>query len=353
MDFAKKQAQRGGRNKIILISLLLVFAFAVSGGVLLDAKPFAAAGVFTDAKDLENLYNAGDTWVTGQVSSLFFTDYSYSTYEEGRREATEKVTAWYHAFDANPDGVDPIFVLVKMPAKYQEEDYIDFVITGTVRRPETDERVTVYGGIASDWASQLGEEYTRYDVEAFFSPYLIDMTQTRLDPQIWSCVMLAVGLFSIFLLIRTISTMRNYADSKAFLRLGGGDPEKAELANNQISAEYENPVLILNKTARLTENWIVQTNAFGYKVFPKTALLWMYQHVLQQRTYGIPSGKTFSVILRFTDTKATMQLPAKNEKAAIALMEQIIAYKPDMLVGYNAEANAAYAQLAAEQTTKE
>ncbi|MCL2672449.1 MAG: hypothetical protein FWF10_10515 [Clostridiales bacterium] len=357
MNFAQKQAARARRNKIIWLALLLVFALGVSAAIYFDTKPFAAAQSFSSAQELRDLHDAGETWVSAEATLLFWSGYNYYTYEKGNEAATAKVVAWWYVFDINPTG-DPAFIMVKMPEKYLDGEYPHFTVLGTARECDSDEWYDLYSDLIEDTYDANEPLYTRTEIEGWFRtaptarPILVDMTENRLEVQIFCCLFAAAALLALFFLVRAITAMRNYDNTKDFLRMGGDDPERAELANQQLGEEFDRPLLQPHKNTRLTENWIVQTSDFGYKALPKTDLLWMYQHILQQRAYGVPAGKTYSVMLCFTDTKATLKIPAKNERAAVELMEQIFAYKPEILVGYNGESHEAYKLLVQQRGGK-
>ena len=361
MNFAEQQAKRAGRNKIAWLTVWLLLAAIIALAIFVVGKPFAPAKRFSSAQDLRDLYDAGDTWVTRDVYYLFWTGGSYYTYDEDNPATTQRVRAWWYAFNANMLG-EPQAILVKLPVRYlkNEDDiahheYMSFTVRGTARECDFEEWRNLYVPYIDSIYEEEGNEYTRSEIEDWFrtdmfqSPILIDMTETRLESQISFCVFAALALLAVFLLVRAVRAMQNYTDTKDYLRLGGGDPEKAAAANLQLGEEFDNPILVLHKSARLTAHWAIQTSAFGYKVFPKEDLLWMYQHIVQQRTYGIPVSKTYSIKLCFADPKIVFQIPAKNEAGAVGLMEQIYAYKPDIIVGFHAEAHGAYRALVAER----
>ena len=89
------------------------------------------------------------------------------------------------------------------------------------------------------------------------------------------------------------------------------------------------------------------------RMVPTTKLLWAYPNITQHRTYGIPTGKTYSVQVYAEGRGNFVAIGAKNEANAKEILEYLVSRYPWMVVGYSAELSGLYAKdLAAFKSLK-
>lgn len=73
----------------------------------------------------------------------------------------------------------------------------------------------------------------------------------------------------------------------------------------------------------------------GTKVFFAEAdqVLWVYENVVQHRTNFIPTGKTYSIIVKLYDGR-TLDIPMRKKKASQEALQYIAANMPYLFIGY-------------------
>lgn len=71
---------------------------------------------------------------------------------------------------------------------------------------------------------------------------------------------------------------------------------------------------------------------------PADKLLWAYTHVVQHRTNFIPTGKTFSIIVKLSDG-SQLSLPMDNQAACDQALNYIATNYPYLYIGYDDQFN--------------
>jgi hypothetical protein len=70
-------------------------------------------------------------------------------------------------------------------------------------------------------------------------------------------------------------------------------------------------------------------------------LVWAYKSILQHKTYGINSGKSYSVVVKLNDG-SSINIGARNEKIAEEMLEYMAKMVPYIAYGYTDQLNDIY-----------
>lgn len=102
----------------------------------------------------------------------------------------------------------------------------------------------------------------------------------------------------------------------------------------------------LNSTAdisgiRISNEFICGQNGAKTTFGELRNLVWAYEHVTTHRTNFVVTGKTYQVVIGFKDGKKHF-LGAKNEEAALEILQNIGARAPHVILGYNADLEKAF-----------
>jgi len=319
-SFAKKQVSRICKNTIVTaifcICIITIFIFLNGTNITnLYLSPIKSG----DAETITALYKQDKTCVSIQVDELFYTGWDHTT--DG------KVTSSYYMYDAGD-----MYILCEMPKKFTEDTYNNFKLTGVVSKFSKIDRDVLWE-ISGEAAE--ANELTRYETDEWFASVKIDATKSIL----WMQVIYGIGLlliaFCLFKIVSSIYYIGNYQKHKAYRNLTK-DNYTPERLDEQLTADLESNLLLKSGAVTITENWIISTTPYKVTVRYMDELVWAYKVVTKHRTNGIPTGKTYSVNLAFSD-RTSLSLVAKNVKEADNRVEELWNIIPKLVVGYSPE----------------
>ena len=92
---------------------------------------------------------------------------------------------------------------------------------------------------------------------------------------------------------------------------------------------------------RAGSEYLMAVSATSIFFAPADKLLWVYTHVVQHRTNFIPTGKTYSVMVKLSDGKQ-LDIPMKNQSACDEAMNYLSANYPYLYIGYDDQWNRMY-----------
>lgn len=209
------------------------------------------------------------------------------------------------------------------------------------------EPITVTGRVVS-MSGESKQFYNEYidamevdpDVEALFIPYMV-MTGKAAggftgDFIFFGIVALLIIAFGIFLLVKgltggALKNVRKYCEAT-------GNKEMAMQRLERFYAQTQ-PV----EGIRVSPEFIMAQTSGAVLVNDTSKVLWVYQHVLRHYTNGIPTGKTYTILVWMTDgTK--MEIPMKGKKKSEEALDYIGRALPYVFFGYDEQLQAAYNQ---------
>ncbi|MDR0916787.1 MAG: hypothetical protein LBN02_06310 [Oscillospiraceae bacterium] len=331
-NFAQKQARRIGRNNIIAAALvavavvaIMVFAAPNLVSLYFDYPTFAYP--YVSSTEISECYDANKVYISVTTDDLFDTGYVV------KNDGVIKYR--YFAFDA-----DETYVVVRMGAKYAEDDYFDYTVSGKLREP-----TGIENRILGELAQEIAESWdvTVSEARNALSPFILDATEPRIVGMILPTIGILIILIMLFHIVRGILLIGDYTRSKWFKKLDPTGIENAERVNQLVSRELEGEIAFERPRVRVTKTYFVFMNGSRYSVERRDDLVWAYETITRHYTNGIPSGKSYSMTLRFA-TGNRQDLPAKNKNAAEELAERIYELAPTAVRGHSKDLEKLYSQ---------
>lgn len=337
MEFLKKLRARSLKKALPLMIVLLV------GAVLLLSLSEFWLLLRTPANLHEvprrELYGK---YVTVEVPYIYAC-YAY-TEEYKNDRATGNITSCEYVIDANEADYCglrlPKGLVAKGDALLQEsEDYLNY---------ETDEitaTFTVRGimkAMPSDsldfYYETVGFQDMSADQQDLFLPLYLDAWDGVPERTVVCLIFgLALLVWGLVLLIRILcgscqKQLRQKAEA-----LSPGSPE-------YILSHAEQLYAMAPSTAGLRMNASLILLEQGWKqyLYSTGELVWAYPSMTQHRVYGIPTGKSYGLVLKMADgSTRTLTLP---QAKAQEQMQKIQALVPGCALGYSQELEAMYAR---------
>lgn len=178
------------------------------------------------------------------------------------------------------------------------------------------------------------------ELAATFLPYYLDMDRLNGQPVIAELLLLLGSLAllaaALFPLVKALS---------------GGYQKKvrAKLAESgDLETAAERAALFYDRTEpvggmRMGSEYVYFLNGAESVLLRPWDVAWGYQSTTQHRTNGIPTGKTYAVVLRTMDG-SQYTLPVKKEEEAQRLLEAMEMSLPGVVLGYTEEIEKLYKQ---------
>ncbi len=85
---------------------------------------------------------------------------------------------------------------------------------------------------------------------------------------------------------------------------------------------------------RINEEFLFATAGSAVHFAESKSILWAYQHTVQHRTNGVPTGKTYSVMMKMRDGKQ-LQINMPHEDACQEVLKYMNSRIPWVIIGYD------------------
>ena len=146
-------------------------------------------------------------------------------------------------------------------------------------------------------------------------------------------VLLAVFVFMIVILIRTIAYMINPRLTKTYRNLERyGDPEKILV---DVEKQIHRKILLRTKTLILTPRYLVELSDEVCAIIPLPEVLWIYDHAAMRRTLR---GKQLSYTIHVVTMKGEeYTLNGKTHREVSAIYHELSTRYPNFFFGYSKE----------------
>jgi hypothetical protein len=312
--FIEEQIRRNNRNQIIWAALFLVVvigAFLLAGNYYYNFffGPFKVDASQVAAYQAGNLPQQYYITVTGR--DVEDTGYDmYHTDSNGNKTTDASYLALL---------VGDRLLLVKVPPNTIQN--ATTTMTGALRDLPSEEQSYIIQNLESQYP----------DIKGAFLPVMLDATNFKTGGTVGLVLgILAIGV-CLFFLIRGL--MRSDPDKHPFMKQLAryGQPE---FISSSIDMEMAGEHTRIG-SLHISPHWLVQTSLTVMKVMRMEDLVWEYKHVLQHRTYGIPTAKTFTAII--CDRNGMSISVGAREAVIDQLLIAVKQYAPWMIAGYTKE----------------
>ena len=182
------------------------------------------------------------------------------------------------------------------------------------------------------------EEEKHPELKGTFLPFMLDATGFRKGDNFLVAIA-GVGLGALGLLLVGIPLRRQLQPDRhplfAQLAKYGGLQDVRMRIDSEMRGEGGGEKF---GTMQITTNWLIQAGAYKTSVMATKDVVWAYPKVTKHYHNGIPTGKTYSAIVR--DSKGqSLEISGKKDSVP-KLMEPLQRRMPWVLVGFSKELEA-------------
>jgi len=315
-DFISRQIRRTNRNLLLFgVGILAVLA-AIGGAVRRDVYNFVWGPFPIQGSELVSIASPD------APKRYFLKVQGQESFPTGARAVDagnhDRIRAEFVALVVNKR-----LLLVKTPLDKHELQF-----TGTLDNVP----VEIQNGVVHQW------DEAHPDLKGVFLPFMLDATGFRSGDNLF--VAIAIFVFAgIGLLLAGISFRRRLQPEKhpllAKLAKYGQLQDVRMRIDSEIRAEGGGEKF---GAMQITSNWLLHAAAFKTDVMASRDIVWAYSKVTKHYHSGIPTGKTYSAVIR--DAKGqSMEVSGKKDSVP-KLLESLQRRMPWLLVGYNKELDA-------------
>ena len=214
------------------------------------------------------------------------------------------------------------------------------IVSSSIRRSNRNRVILSVLGIVVVLA--IGAFNLRYVSNLFAGPRAISSTDSgglgnpeQLD-RLAGYIGLGIGALMLAASSYGLFSALSYGDgakhpiSKRLARHGDVPVVVSEIENELVMPRWSHGKL------HTTANWLVYAPGADFQAMRLPEVAWLYKHMTQRRTYGIPVGKTFAAHI-FDSHGQKIEMTAKNERDVEAILEGAVQAAPWAIVGYDKE----------------
>ncbi len=312
----QKAIARSNLNRVFisLLGIFIVLGFAAFNYRYLYNFIF---GPFdADTADLVALNTAGETqkyWVNVSGDELINTGIQYYTTKDN---GTETVNTTYFAMV-----LADRLLLVGINGDNQQ-DYLPGTQTGWLAPVSSEESTQVISAL----------EQNEPEITGMFLPYKMQTGNFRLNGYIGivaGLLVIALSLWGLVGGLRRMSDPNAHPIMKKLERFGPLD-----FVTSRIDAELASAHQQIGKM-HLTANWLVFADSASFLAARYEDIIWIYKHVLTQRTYGIVTARTYTAIVADRFGERLNFTAGRKEQPANEMLDAVYAHAPWAVTGYS------------------
>jgi hypothetical protein len=315
-DFISRQIRRTNRNLLLLGMAMLAIIGALVGAGWRDVYNFVF-GPFP----IQNSELAG-IWSPNQPKRYFLKVQGEELFATGMQEVDssdhEKVRAEIVAL-----AVGDRLLLVKAPVGKHELKY-----SGTLGAVPAE----VQNGIAR------GEAKNSSAMKGTLLPFMLDATGFRTGENLLVAgvgfLIGGIGLFLAGLAVRRTMQPDIHPLLTKLARYGSLQDVRMRI-DSELRSEGGGEKF---GAMQITSNWLIHAAAYKTDVMASRDIIWAYPKVTKHYHNGIPTGKTYSAILR--DSKGQSVEVSGKKDSVPKLLESVQRRMPWVLIGFNKELEA-------------
>ena len=253
---------------------------------------------------------------------------------------------YYVIWTGDDNATDYRFMAIRVPYSYMNEmeimaentyegireDTIPF--TGYIREMTSEDK-----GYFEEYFTSSGWTVEEYEESTL--PYYIEVTEA--EQQVLPVILLVVGALLVLWGITRLVKL----SSGGFLKKFNKDLEEAGFTVESLESDYEyakNNDMKLSGVVGLGQRALYYMDGAHPRVVSTKKILWAYTNITQHRTYGIPTGKTYSVQLLAEGRGNFLAIGAKNEANAKEILQYLGNKFPWMVLGYSDDLRKLFSQ---------
>ena len=315
-DFISRQIKRTNRNMFLFGTVVLAILGVCLAATWRDTYNFLFGPFPIQSSELVKIWNP-------DVPKRFFLKVEgEESLPTGMREVDasnhDKILAEVVALV-----VDKRFLLVKTPPDKQE---LQFTGTLTAIPPQ------VFNGVIHEW------EMKHPGQKGTFLPFMLDATGSRKGDNLWAAAGAAVlGILGLVMVAIPLRRQLQPDHHPLLIQLAkfGGLQDVRMRIDTEMRGENGGEKF---GAMQITTNWLINAGAYKTNVMATRDVVWAYPKVTKHYHNGIPTGTTYSAIIR--DSKGqSLEISGKKDSVP-KLLESLQRRMPWVLVGFSKELEA-------------
>jgi hypothetical protein len=216
--------------------------------------------------------------------------------------------------------VNKRLLLVKTPVNNQQLQF-----TGTLTAVPAE----LFNGLVHPW------EEKHPDLKGTFLPFMLDATGFRKGDNLWAALGAAVfgglGLLLIGIPVKRQLQPESHPLFTQLAKYGGLQDVRMRL-DSEVRSEGGGEKF---GAMQITTNWLIQAAAYKTNVMATRDVVWAYPKITKHYHNGIPTGKTYSAIIR--DSKGqSLEINGKKDSVP-KMLESLQRRMPWVLIGFSKE----------------
>lgn len=316
-----RSAMKSTNRIAVITAAVALLLLALLVGVSLKPLYNHFAGPFTiTAEELisyQDPASAIRTYVTVQPDIALDTGFYFF---EKQEDGSEKIIHSYYAL---------LFDEHLLLAKYQGAGKGDLLepepITGRIVKLTEEEQTTVLQTLIVDYPNLTDA----------FLPYLLDTTAS--SGSVWLtiigiAVLAALSIWSLIRVVRRSVNPDKHPIAQELSRFGNWQQMAQE-----IDAQMAEPHETHGKFFHLTRDWLIYQSRNSFDAVPYRDLVWHYMFQVTYRSFGIATGKSYSLMVCDRHGKMKPLLDGNDSVVVSDLVEKLKAVAPWAYAGYSDE----------------
>jgi hypothetical protein len=312
-NFITRQIRRTNRNLLITGVVFLAGVAALGGAYRRYLYNFAFGPFSIPASELTSISNPDDPrkyFLRVQGDKVLDTGMYLEV-----QDSSKKVTAKFYAL-----AIADRLLVVKAPPDNKQVSYMGAL-------------VTVPYELRTGFIPRMEAKYP--NLLGAFLPFMLDATGFRDSNGILGVLggaaMLLLGLYLVWLYLQRTANPEKHPLMKALERYG--QPNDVAM---QIDSELRSePNAAVTRDVRLTNNWLIHATAFKTVLMQSRDVIWAYQKITKHYHNGIPTGKSYSIVIR--DSRGQSAEVTGKKTSAPELVSTLQQRMPWIVAGFSKE----------------
>ena len=305
---------------ILLLALLTIFGI----------KPLYNhfAGPFdVTAEELISYQGPQDTLHTNVIAHPSVALDTQFYYYEAQEDGSEKILHSYYALL-----FDDRLLLAKYPGNNRGDILDPEPVSGKIVSLTETEKTEILQTLISEFPN----------LQDAFLPYMLDTTPN--NTPVWSmiigiAVLAALSIWSLITLIRRTGLSSGHPIAKNLSRYGDWQ-QMAQEIDTQMAEPHETH----GEYFHLTADWLIYQSKNRFEAIPYRDLIWQYMFQVTYRSFGIVTGRVYSLMVNDRLGKTKSLLYGKDSDAVMDLTKKLQAHAPWAYAGYSPELQNAWNQ---------